>query len=122
MDLYAEYPKSIQLIRTWIESRMDETSKGVPEEFVEEVKKRIDSIIDSMFMNNPRGLFDLFDEHNLYIIIRKYEKSDKSTEFRYTILPRDAGMKGKGHGVSDSRKETEALAIIDAIKMLEEKL
>lgn len=122
MDLFAEYPKSINLIRGWIRNKMDETSAGVPEEFVEEVKKRIDKMIDSMLNNNPRGLFDLFDEHNLYIMIRKYEKPDKSIEFRYNILPRDMGIKGKGHGASDSRKKTEALAIMDAIKLLEEKL
>lgn len=119
MDLYAEYPKAMNLIREWVLNRMDETGKGVPEEFVEEVKKRVDTIIDGMFNNNPRGLFDIFDAHNIYIIIKKYETSNKMPEFRYTILPRDVG---KGYGSSDSRKETEKMAIMDAIKLLEEKL
>lgn len=119
MDLYAEYPKAMNLIREWVLNRMDETGKGVPEEFVEEVKKRVDTIIDGMFNNNPRGLFDIFDAHNIYIIIKKYETSNKMPEFRYTILPRDVG---KGYGSSDSRKYTEKSAIMDAIKMLEDKL
>ena len=119
MDLYAEYPKAMNLIREWVLNRMDETGKGVPEEFVEEVKKRVDTIIDGMFNNNPRGLFDIFDAHNIYIIIKKYETSNKMPEFRYTILPRDVG---KGYGSSDSRKYTEKSTIMDAIKMLEDKL
>jgi len=109
----------MNLIREWMLNRMDETGKGVPEEFVEEVKKRVDTIIDGMFNNNPRGLFDIFDAHNIYIIIKKYETSNKMPEFRYTILPRDVG---KGYGSSDSRKCTEKSAIMDAIKMLEDKL
>ena len=119
MELYAEYPKSMNLIREWVLNRMDETGKGVPEEFIEEVKKRVDTIIDGMFNNNPRGLFDIFDAHNIYIVIKKYETSNKMPEFRYTILPRDVG---KGYGSSDSRKYTEKSAIMDAIKMLEKKL
>lgn len=119
MDLYNEYPKSMNIIREWVLNKMTETSNEVPEEFIEEVKKRVDEMINEMIELNPRNLFDLFDSHNLYIIIRKYEKSDNTAEFRYVILPRDIR---KEYGISDSRKETEKLAIIDAIKTLEDKL
>ena len=119
LELLEKYPKAAEVVRNWFTDKMIESLKtdDVPEDFKEMIRKdaidneRIDKILGSQ----PRALFDVFDEHEIYInIIRNNGKFmwGWSDNIEHTI---------KGEFI-DIRKEAESFAIKAAFEILEQKL
>jgi hypothetical protein len=90
---------------------------SLPENFKEFVREmgvgndKIAKIIDG----SPRALFDVFDENQIYI-----EISVSNDKFSYKIYPRD--IKFLDVVWYDTRKEVEKIAILDAFKLLNDKI
>jgi hypothetical protein len=114
LELLEAYPKAGQVVRQWFLEQMLEglKDKNLPEDFKKFVREqdidndKIGKLIDA----SPRALFDVFDNHKLYVNIRM------STGVWVWEV--------NSHIVSNtsSRKEAERLAIEEAFKLLNEKL
>lgn len=125
VDLLVAYPKAAEVIREWFLEKMLESFKDntVPESFKELLKQKgidnenLSRLIDSQ----PRALYDIFDEHQIYIDIRAIlEEEEKSVLkcFRYRIpLQKELVLED-----FPNRKEAEIAAINAAFGFLEEKL
>jgi len=115
LELLKENPKTAIVIKQWFLEKMLESLKdeSLPEDFKDYVRQQgiDDDKIANMIEASPRSLFDVFDDHKLYINIDI-----------------TAGQWGWEVGSSienaacSSRKEAETAAIIEAFKLLEEKL
>ena len=120
IELLEKHPLATEVIRTWFFNQMvasfdDET---VPEEFKEMMKQegvtneRLATLIDVQ----PRTLFDVFDENDIFINIIK----EDSTKFMWGYVDTT------GNYIKDSlvktRKEAEITAIEKAFELLEIKL
>jgi hypothetical protein len=117
IELLEKYPLATEVVRDWFIRKMMESvneDNDVPEDFkkfmIEEgiPNDRLCIFIDA----NPRSLFDVFDENNLFIEIFMYPDVTFSCKIA-------------NHGTTASwntRKEAELFAIEAAFEMLEEKL
>jgi len=115
LELLEKYPKAGNIINKWFLDKMLKSlnTDTVPEEFKEYISNQpIDNQnIAVMIDNNPRVLFDVFDENNVFIQI------NVNKTFSYSI--------NDGDVISGSwiiRKDAEAAAIEQAFKLLDEKL
>jgi hypothetical protein len=119
-ELLNDYPKAGQVVKQWFLEKMLDGLKdeNLPEDFKEYVRAegidndKIGKLIDS----SPRALFDVFDSHKIYI-----ETLHETTGFWWKIKD------GKEHlrlcsDPTSTRKESDAHAIVEAFKLLEEKL
>jgi hypothetical protein len=116
LELLKEHPKTAIVIKQWFLEKMLESLKdeSLPEDFKNYVREQgiDDEKIATMVENSPRSLFDVFDDHKVFIQINVY-----STSFSYLINEGDV-ISGPWH----NRKEAEMAAIIESFKLLEEKL
>lgn len=84
LELLKKYPEAAAVIRSYYLEKMLARLKdeNLPEGWKEYVKAQdIDNEkIASMLEPNPRSLFDVFDQHSLYIEILYMER-----EFHYTV-------------------------------------
>jgi hypothetical protein len=126
IELLEKYPLSTEVVREWFMRKMIESIKGdsdVPEDFknfmleqgIENDKLCI--LIDS----NSRGLFDVFDENEIYIHIEPFcdELEKELQSFGYRILFNDYMPKNMEF---KNRKEAELFAVEAAFEILENKL
>lgn len=120
-ELLEKNPLATEVIRTWFFNQMiaslsDET---VPEEFKEMMKQegvtneRMATFIDVQ----PRTLFDVFDENEVFIFSHYMDVKD-NVEFFHTFRNIDTNPVK----LFKTRKEAELFAIEKAFELLEEKL
>lgn len=89
--------------------------KNIPEDFKESVRNISidDERIATLMDNSPRGMFDMFDSHKVFIgIIPIGNNGDFSVTINGDKLPT----------LFANRKEAESLAVETAIKLLNNKL
>lgn len=115
LELLEKYPKSGKVVNKWFLDKMLKSlnTDTVPEEFKEYISNQpIDNQnIAVMIDNNPRVLFDVFDENNVFIQI------NVNKTFSYSI--------NEGDVISGSwiiRKDAEAAAIEQAFELLDKQL
>jgi len=113
--LLEDFPKATIVIKQWFLDKLLESLKddSVPENFKEFVRAQdmeTDKIA-TMIEANPRVLFDVFDEHKVYIDI-----SCLNNKFLWGI---NDDMQ---NSVYETRKEAEKAAIEQAFQMLNNKL
>lgn len=120
INLLEEHPKTATVIKQWLLERLLESMKdsSVPEEFKQLAREQgIDNDRVAGILNNtPRALFDIFDSHKIYV-----ETLHETTGFWWKIKD----SKDYIRLASDpypTRKESDSEAIVEAFKLLEEKL
>jgi hypothetical protein len=120
-ELLETYPKAAVAIKEFYNLKMIDSlqeDNNIPEEFRNMVKEQqfdneyVATFIDS----NPRFLFDVFDENEIYINITVFHNK----LFIYSIMG-DVEKVGSTE-TSNTRKEAEKLAIEEAFKLLNDKL
>ena len=117
IELLEKYPLSTEIVRTWFIEKMIESIKGadeVPEDFKNfMLEQGIDNDKMAIMIDaNPRMLFDVFDENDLFIEIFMYP----DVTFTCKIGNEATTNSWK------TRKDAEAFAIEAAFEMLENKL
>lgn len=115
LELMEAYPKTALVIKQWYLDRMLESldDESLPEDFKKMVRESgIDDDKIAVFIDvSPRGLFDIFDNHKIFINIIW-----KTSKFSMEI-----------NGLSDkieyeTRLEAEKAAVQEAFKLLNDKL
>jgi hypothetical protein len=119
LELIVKYPLAGKIVKEWFFKSMLESFKddSVPDEFKEFMLEQgiEDDKIGTLIDINPRMLFDVFDDNDISINIKR--GSNKIVEWDWNI------MESYGeHSVCRSRKEAEAFAIEAAFEILENKL
>jgi hypothetical protein len=111
--LLEKYPLSSAKIKEWyLEQIKKSFREDIPNEFQQAVAEDIkDTNIGIMIDAQPRTLFDVFDDNDLYINVI-YTPS----VFMVSINQNDTGDRAK------TRKEAELFAIIHAFEILENNL
>ena len=112
LDLLEKCPLAIKVVQNWFTDVMlSSLSENVPTEVKEYMKTEgipLDSMMDLIQMN-PRILFDVLDENNVYVEICI---NHESKQFSYRIF---------GQSIEDwfpDRKTAEKEAMLDAIQVL----
>jgi hypothetical protein len=116
LQLLEKHPYATEVIRAWFLEQMIESMKdqSVPDEFKDFMRGQgIDNIkLSIMIDSNPRMLFDVFDENDLFIEIFMYP----DVTFTCKIGNEATTNSWK------TRKEAEMFAIEAAFEILENKL
>jgi hypothetical protein len=115
LELLKEHPKTSIVVKQWYLDKLLESMKddNLPEDFKKYAREagiddeRIGAMIDSA----PRGLFDVFDGQKVYVDI-----SCLNDKFLWGI------NNDMNNAVYNTRKDAESAAIVQAFKLLEEKL
>lgn len=121
IELLETHPKAAVKIREWFMEKMLDSLKhsegDVPEDFKEYVRQQgIDNErVAKILGSNPRTLFDVFDENQLYIKIDVF--TGEGVKFSWSINSEEGGA-----SFYTSRKEAETDAVTEAFKMLNDKL
>jgi uncharacterized protein VirK/YbjX len=119
-ELLAKYPLATEVIRKSYFDKMIasvESAKDIPEEFKQSLMneaitdERLVIFIDSQ----PRTLFDVFDDNELYINIERTENKEIGWVWGIASITYEIS-------VVKTRKEAELSAIAEAFKLLEEKI
>ena len=117
LELLKEHPKAALVVKQWYLDKMLENinDASVPEDFKEFVKMQDlgDDKVGKFIDASPRTLFDVFDNHKIYIQISVLVEAPK---FWYSINGEDSGLRW------DDRKEAEKQAVFVAFKLLNDKL
>ena len=116
-ELLQNHPFATEVVREWFIEKMQKSfvSSDVPEDFKEMMRKQglPDEKLIKMFQNNPRVLFDVFDENSIRInIVYDYFKE----MFKWGI---NSFMSEEGYS---SRIEAEHVGVKAAFAALEDKL
>jgi hypothetical protein len=119
LETLQKYPEAAKVVNNYyleimLKSLNDDSLPENFKEFVREMGVGNDKIA-KIIEGSPRALFDVFDENQIYI-----EISVSNDKFSYKIYPRDA--KFLGVMWYDTRKEVEKIAILDAFKLLNDKI
>ena len=121
IELLETYPKAAVKIKEWfLEKMLDnlkKTDDTVPEEFKDYVRQQgiDDDKIAKIIGNNPRALFDVFDNNQLYIKIDIF--IGEAPKFNWSINAEEGGT-----SFYSSRIEAEKDAVAKAFQMLNDKL
>jgi len=123
IELLEKYPEAAKVINQFYHAKITDSmsTADVPEEFKEMLKQQEfdNEYIASFIDNNPRMLFDVFDDNELYIeILVMY--SDRPSIFTYTVIEGD--LVHTQPTKYTSRIEAEKVAIETAFQILNEKL
>jgi hypothetical protein len=114
LELLEAYPKAAKVINEFYHTKMIESmnTEDVSQEYKDLLKEQeFDNEYVATFIDaNPRILFDVFDEHEIYINI-------SAPKFSYSI-----GTGGVISGTLKTRKEAEIAAIEEASQLLNDKL
>jgi predicted metal-dependent phosphotriesterase family hydrolase len=119
IELLENYPKAAVKIKEWfLEKMLDnlkKTDDTVPEEFKDYVRQQgiDDDKIAKIIGNNPRALFDVFDENEIFIDVTF---DHEHRVFRYSF---DGKVESNDYTL---RKDAEAAAVTEAFKILNDKL
>ena len=121
LELLEKYPKAAVKVREWfLEKMLDNLKKddGVPEDFKEFVRQQgiDDERVAKILGGNPRTLFDVFDENQLYIKIDIFV--GETAKFTWSIN----GHEAVGPSLYTSRLEAEKEAVTKAFEMLNKNL
>lgn len=116
IEILESHPKSATVLKQWYLEKMLEGLKNenLPEDFKEYVRQQdvnnegVASIIDI----SPRGLFDVFDSHKIYV----ETVIDTGANFWWKIGEQQSSI---GY---ESRINCDKAAIVEAFKLLEAKL
>jgi hypothetical protein len=115
IETLKEYPKSAIVVKQWFLEKMLDSlnNESLPEDFKEIVRKQgIDDERVAAFIDlSPRALFDVFDNHKIYI-----ETIVKNGNFLWKIDEELSTIE------YDLRKNCEASAILKAFELLNNKL
>lgn len=123
MTILKQHPKVTALIKQWLlkdmKNSLDKDQKEIPADLkpaIEELASSNERII-KIIEEHPRSLFDLLDEHEIYIDIYPNFEKEKLKGFHVSINAVEGDL------ISYStRKQAEKEAILEAFKLLEEKL
>lgn len=120
LQLLKEHPKTATVIKQWLLEKLLESMKDqtVPEEFKQYAREQgiDDNRVAGILAGNPRSLFDVFDSHKLYV-----ETLHETTGFWWKIKDNENFLRLTSTPVA-TRKESDLEAIVEAFKLLEEKL
>lgn len=115
LELLEKHPKAAEVVRNWFTDKMIESLKtdDVPEDFKEIIRQDVidNERIDKILGSQPRALFDVFDEHEIFISINITNR-----KFTYRI---DNVINPTEYS---KRKECESISITRAFGILEQKL
>lgn len=117
IEILKQHPKAAQVMKDYYIDLMIESSQDLPDhfrEFLEERGLEMSNIAD-MMAAAPRNLFDVFDEHGIFINI---STTNNGKSYQCDVS-RD--LQGESQG-ANSRKEADLKGVILAIGMLENKL
>ena len=119
LETVEKYPEAAKVVNNYyleimLKSLNDDSLPENFKEFVREMGVGNDKIA-KIIEGSPRALFDVFDENQIYI-----EISVSNDKFSYKIYPRD--IKFLDVVWYDTRKEVEKIAILDAFKLLNDKI
>lgn len=115
-----DFPKSKELLKKYLSKNITHP-EGTPEEVVKAVKEFVtgDERINAIIEKEPNTLFEFFDDNKVYIHIEPFsnELENNLESFGWRIL-------GKEYSNLDckKRKQAETEAVLEAFKLLEEKL
>ena len=121
-ELLSKYPLATEVVKNWFFEKMLESvdsAKDVPEEFKEMMRKeavtdeRLVVFIDAQ----PRTLFDVFDENEVFIFIHYMDVKD-NVEFFYSFK----NINNDSVKLFKTRKEAELFDVEAAFELLEIKL
>ena len=115
-ELLEKCPKAAEVIKQWYIAKMKADNLEFSNEFVKVMQEKIGRIIID---NNPRELFDVLDDNDIYVTIKGVPP-----EFTYSI-GNAPGIPWKFVENLDKfkcRKDAEKFAIVDAITMLDNQL
>ena len=122
-ELLEKYDKAAVVVKQFYLAHMLESlnDDNLPENFKDFVREQGMSNEDVAIMINasPRTLFDVFDKHDINIVIHAYIE-EPPTEFGYSI-PQE-GDKSATMDVYQTRKEAEIASVVRAFELLNEKL
>ena len=114
IELLEKYPEAAKVVNEFYRSKMMNSMEtdDVPDEFKEMLKEQsFDNEYIATFVDaSPRMLFDVFDDHEVYINI-------SAPKFSFSI-----GTGGVISGTLKTRKEAEKAAIEHAFAILNDKL
>lgn len=123
MDLLEKYPKAAVKVKEWfLEKMLDNlknTDNSVPEEFKDYVRQQgiDDEKVAKILGANPRTLFDVFDENQLYIKMDIFVSKDGTAKFGWSINAEQGPS-----SFYTTRIEAEKEAVAKAFQMLNDKL
>lgn len=124
-ELMKTYPKTAIVVKQWLLGKMLESlnNESIPEEFKEHVRQEgiTDEYVVKLLANQPRALFDVFDEHKVYIEIN-VTGTLTDPKFLYALNYRDQKEADLNNNEHSSRREAEYAAIEEAFKVLNDKL
>jgi hypothetical protein len=116
LELLKEHPKTATVIKQWLLDKLLESMKDqtVPEEFKQYAREQgIDNErVAGILANNPRSLFDVFDNHKIYV----ETTLDELGGFWWNIGETKSPV---GY---EYRKNCDGAAIVEAFKLLEAKI
>lgn len=124
IELMKAFPKSAEVIKTYylgvLLASLKEDGVDLPEEFKQQVAEAgvDDEKVAQVIHASPRMLFDVFDEHQIYIDVYPLNENNR-IYFSYSIGFQENPIPVKQR-LFDNRKLAEKMAIIDAFKQLEE--
>lgn len=115
LEILENHPKCTIVVKQWFLDKMLESLnlESLPEDFKESVRSQgiNNDKIAKMLDGSPRALFDVFDNHKVYVDI-----SCLNDKFLWGI------NNDMNNSVYDTRKEADGAAIVEAFKILEAKL
>ena len=121
-ELFEKYPEAFKIIKEWYITKMIETSKDAPEEFIEAMKDRIDGMIFSVADKNPSFFFSFLDEHDVFVFTVPLDGNLFGYKiFTGTTVTHDSPLMLISDDNFPVRKCAEKAALIEAVKLLEEK-
>jgi hypothetical protein len=115
LELLENHPKTATVVKQWLLDKMLESLKdeSLPEDFKQHVREQgmENDKVAKILTGSPRALFDVFDNHKVYIDI-----SCLNDKFLWGI------NNDMNNSVYEIRKEADFAAIVEAFKLLEAKL
>ena len=115
LELLENHPKTATVVKQWLLDKMLESLKdeSLPEDFKQHVREQgmENDKVAKILTGSPRSLFDVFDDHKVYIDI-----SCLNDKFLWGI------NNEMNNNVYETRKDADEAAIVEAFKLLEEKL
>ena len=115
LELLNSHPKTAIVIKQWLLEKMLESlnDETLPDDFKDYVRAQgiDDDKVAGILKGNPRAIFDVFDGHKVYIDI-----SCLNDKFLWGI------NNDMNNSVYETRKDADVAAVIEAFKLLEEKI
>lgn len=119
IELLEQYPKASEVVLEWYKNKMKDSLNisTLSEDIKESFNDYIIGLdhISLMIDNNPRFLFDVLDENDIYVEILVDYKSN-SAKFNYTVVNDEMYSNPNTYS---SRRNAEMAAIEQAFKLLD---